>query len=85
MRRRQTTTFLILYEARGKESLRNPSKANAQSFKRKGSGLGTGTRNRGLESDETYCILVGEAYVHGIMHGEALLGENQSVETIHVI
>jgi hypothetical protein len=69
----------------GEESSRNPSKAKAQNFAQKVNGLDTGTKNRGPELAETYWRLVGEAYVHGIMHGEAFSRESQSVETIHVI
>jgi len=37
------------------------------------------------EQNETHLRLVGETYVHGIMHGEALSEDNEAVETIHVI
>jgi Heterokaryon incompatibility protein (HET) len=50
--------------------------------------LGNGTKTDAESENhgnETQWRLVGEAYVHGIMHGEALLDETQSVTTIHVI
>jgi hypothetical protein len=37
------------------------------------------------EIGDIHWILVGEAYVHGIMHGEAILGQTPPVKTIHVI
>jgi hypothetical protein len=37
------------------------------------------------EIGETHWILVGEAYVHGIMHGEGLLNQTRPLETIHII
>ena len=37
------------------------------------------------ERDETHWRLVGEAYVHGIMHVEALSGEDAAFEAIHII
>jgi hypothetical protein len=69
----------------GEDSSRYPSKAKAQNFAQKVNGVDTGTKNGEPELAETYWRLVGEAYVHGIMHGEAISRESQSVETIHVI
>jgi hypothetical protein len=43
------------------------------------------SRNKRPKTDETSWRSVGEAYVHGIMHGEAVNGRTLPLETIHVI